>query len=140
MMGLSFLASLRDTLSSASSWEAVEGALYCLLAVRNVVRTRLGSSDPTVSHQTHEVRGPLLPTPQQVLLVPAACAVQGVVWCRAVTALPGGWCRSCFWMHQGSPHVMSYIACSLDSYTPPVPLSLHSFGTCRSCWPSLATW
>jgi hypothetical protein len=63
MMGLSFLASLRDTLSSASSWEAVEGALYCLLAVRNVVRTRLGSSDPTVSHQTHEVRRQSLPIP-----------------------------------------------------------------------------
>ena len=66
MMGYSFLAALREGLSSASSWETAEGALYCLWAVRQAARDRAAQpstfllkvkpDSQATAQQTNEVR------------------------------------------------------------------------------------
>jgi hypothetical protein len=58
MMGYSFIAALREGLSSASSWETAEGALYCMWAVRQAARDRALKAKPDAqqtSQQTNEV-------------------------------------------------------------------------------------
>lgn len=40
MMGLPFLAALKDALSSAQTWQQAEGALFCLRAVHQVAKTK----------------------------------------------------------------------------------------------------
>jgi hypothetical protein len=140
MMGLSFLASLRDTLSSATSWEAVEGALYCLLAVRNVVRTRLSSSDPTVSHQTHEVSRPSPLELSSKLLPPSPLRP-----CRLAPWPAGGVCQELSGRHLhvqeelGSSWVLQRCLNGLQDPSSPLRPSLPRQG-CSQARPPLCAY